>query len=353
MNLDKFNIGKGAAIGVLFGYFVSLRFGPIIGVVLGFLLAVITTNVKECILAMMDVCKTFQDLRKSIREGVACFRKKMEEPLEKIVDALTGFSPFIWVGTLFFCIGILENVYLGITTHVGGNGPKNALFVNGASFVWLLVPLITYASWPKAHEIHAKSGPLSWPLYKLFTLGAKKIGEWAECLSAKELPLARTLADGVVCLIPERFELWDRVAEWFELNVESPNKAEGVPVVRPINIFAGLIASILGMLVFAIIPVIAIIVTTPFVVVIAILILDLFVMVFLRIACSKSLAAGVGAASGTALEYALFPSFNPIFTEDYLRCVIFMIIGAGIGIGTYCLRNWLEKIRPAPEARAW
>ena len=109
-----------------------------------------------------------------------CFRKKMEDPLEKIVDALTGFSPFIWVGTLFFCIGILENVYLGITTHVGGNGPKNALFVNGASFVWLLVPLITYASWPKAHEIHAKSGPLSWPLYKLFTLGAKKIGAWTK-----------------------------------------------------------------------------------------------------------------------------------------------------------------------------
>ena len=90
MNLDKFNIGKGAAIGVLFGYFVSLRFGPIIGVVLSF--ARRYYHQCEGVYPRDDGCaQNLSGFTEKYSRGVACFRKKMEDPLEKIVDALTDF----------------------------------------------------------------------------------------------------------------------------------------------------------------------------------------------------------------------------------------------------------------------
>lgn len=340
MNTDKLHIGKGAAIGVIFGYFISLRFGLTAGIIAGFVIACITTDVRAFALAMVDVKKTAGDLKVSLRSGWDTVLAKLEGPRDTIVEFLVGFAPTLWALSVFIVTALIEDAYLGKPWTIATDGTeRHSMFANSVAMVLLLIIIMVWAVWAdKAHEKCMESGPLSWRCYKLFIHTMKKVGDLIGRLLSIEWPALERLIDWAEGLIPENARPFDRIADWWGDGCDDPKDGA---TFRFNAIAIGVLASIGGMIVFALMPVAVDIIAIPIQITVIVLALDLVIMVFLRIASTKSLAAGEGAVIGTALEYALFPSFEGNFPIDYLRCLAFMAIGAAVGISMYAIRRRL------------
>ncbi len=333
-NQEKLSIIRGAAVGTALGYAVALRFGTVIGMLVGLTAAVITSDLPRFIRAQRETRKEFGpfkeavvDICKGVYEGTELYLgaqipRVILAGLKTIsVTALivitTCSAKTLW--NYIFCTRIDPN----LEESFGWDFIVAGFFINLIGFFAIIAVFDeTFCDLRKSIR---GSGPLAFPLTKTIIERTGIFFYWLETREAKKPSRIRTYVAHFIDEVGPVMENWSR---------------KETIVNKKVVIFVTALSLVFFALVF-LMPILSIPIGIICGILAAALVLDVFIMIAVHCATTTTMAAGIGAATAIFIECRMYRKFSVHSTADWVRFVAFMVIGAAVGLGSHALRKKL------------
>ncbi|MFA6536395.1 MAG: hypothetical protein WCT25_03110 [Candidatus Paceibacterota bacterium] len=360
LNNDRLEIIRGAligtALGILIGHRIGGFWGLLVGMATGFVTGVLMAN-------PFRVCRTVGEIYREVTTILRAAPRQIHLRLKELVLAPSGstqnkdpnnFSSrlkrngiviikdfgvmVIIFGT--FCLTLTQPFIAGLSC----DDPAGTVLMNW--FVPLLFAVISFSAFMALltgdnsllKELTGTRGELAWPLCKMLNSAIYE-GEIFKWASKQRLWNSLGL-DRFFAFIDNQLETF---FHWLEskFKEKSTNERE-VSLDRILAMlctaFLGMVLTTIGAYLFLILSLFFLALTG------LIVLLDLPTMIFVRIATRPALAAGEGAATAIFLEGIFYRSFEAASGYDWLRLILFSLLGAILGISAYALRQRLITV---------
>ena len=317
-------IGVSAALGVAMGYLVALQFGLWVGLVAGAVTALITCDVKMTFDVTVSVIRATLLYVRGFMKNVVGSGERWRE----LFGGVLGIVPYL-VKCANIALTILRRtVALGVglfAVHVFLAfvfTPESLVEHIGADIIAVTVlaigTLVNLALTEAFDQVLPRF--IGFPLSSWLFRGSLKL--WNSKFLRMDVPqggdtsieIYRLRSNGKLCSLSSLAKL---------------SKSTFVWLWYPIQCFLALsLTALLGAVQFLVF-----------------FLVDLPLTALLFIATTKAISSATGAVIGITCQYILHPEFNSSDTVDILRFAVFMLFGAGAGLGIFCFRQLLVRLR--------